>query len=292
VRALQARGLSAARSCVLVGYTRSNLYYRRKPVPDEPLRRRIEELAAQRPRWGWRRLLILLRRERAAIGECRFRRIYRALGLQVRPRKKRKVRYVRGNAVAPVHAPNQRWSLDFMHDTLASGRRLRVLMIVDDFTRECLATEIERAFSSSRVIAVLERVGLTRGFPQMLRFDNGAELTSHAMLRWGAQRGIELHFIEPGKPIQNAHVESLNGRTRDEFLNLHIFLTLDQARDAAAAWLLDYNEVRPHSSLGDRTPKEFADTITTLKPSQGISCLKNHLRSRDSSQTPQKSVAA
>jgi putative transposase len=268
VRALQGHGLSALRSCALVGYTRSNLYYQRKPVADEPLRRRIQELAAQRPRWGWRRLLILLRRDSAPIGEYRFRRIYRALGLQVRPRKKRKVRYVRGNAVAPVCAPNQRWSLDFMHDTLASGRRLRVLMLVDDHTRECLATEIERAFSSRRVIAVLERIALVRGYPKTLRFDNGAELTSHAMLRWGAERGIELHFIDPGKPIQNAHIESLNGRTRDEFLNLHTFLTLDQARDAAAAWLLDYNEVRPHSSLGGRTPKEFAETIATLKLSQ------------------------
>jgi len=268
VRALQGHGVSAVRSCALIGYTRSNLYYRRKPATDEPLRARVQELAAQRPRWGWRRLLILLRRERAVIGEYRFRRIYRALGLQVRPRKKRKVRYVRGNTVAPVNAPNQRWSLDFMHDTLASGRCLRVLMIVDDFTRECLATEIERAFSSHRVIAVLERIALTRGFPQTLRFDNGAELTSHAMLRWGAERGIELHFIDPGKPVQNAHVESLNGRTRDEFLNLHTFVTPDQARDAAATWLLDYNEVRPHSSLGDRTPKEFADTITTIKLSQ------------------------
>jgi len=228
----------------------------------------MQELATKRPRWGWRRLLIVMRREDPAIGEYRFRRIYRNLGLQVRPRKKRKVRYVRGQVVAPVHAPNERWSLDFMHDTLASGRRLRVLMVMDDFTRECLATEVERAFSSHRVIAVLERLGCVRGLPKTLRFDNGAELTSRAMLRWGAERAIDLHFIDPGKPIQNAHVESLNGKARDEFLNMHSFLTLDQARSAAADWLTDYNEVRPHSSLGDRTPKEFADILATIKPSQ------------------------
>lgn len=180
------------------------------------------------------------------------------------------MRYVRGNAVSPVHAPNERWSLDFMHDALASGRRLRVLMVIDDFTRECLVTEIERGFSSRRVISILERIAFIRGLPKTLRFDNGAELTSHAMLRWGAERGIDLHFIDPGKPIQNAHVESYNGRARDEFLNLHMFLTLDQARAAADAWLIDYNEIRPHSSLGNRTPKEFADTLTINPTSQLI----------------------
>ncbi len=261
MRALQDRGVAALRACALIGYTRSNLYYHRKPKDDEPVKTRLQDLAAQRPRWGWRRLLILLHRERVAVGEHRFRRIYRELGLQVRPRKKRKVRYVRGSAITPVHAPNERWSLDFMHDTLASGRRLRVLMIIDDFTRECLAVDVERGFSSRRVISVLERIAFERGLPRILRFDNGSELTSHAMLRWGAERGIELHFIDPGKPTQNAHVESFNGKARDEFLNLHSFLTLDQAREAAAAWLIDFNEVRPHSAIGNLTPAEFAKTL-------------------------------
>ncbi|HET9343876.1 MAG TPA: IS3 family transposase [Candidatus Eremiobacteraceae bacterium] len=267
MRALQTRGISALRACTLAGYARSNLYYRRKPRADEPIASRLQELATQRPRWGWRRLLIVLRREYDGVGEYRFRRIYRGLGLQVRPRKKRKVRYVRGNAIAPVHAPNERWSLDYMHDTLASGRRLRVLVIVDDYTRECLATEVERGFDSRRVIAVLERIGFVRGLPRTLRFDNGAELTSHTMLSWGAEQRIELHFIDPGKPIRNAHVESLNGKARDEFLNIHSFLTLDQARNAAAELLTDYNEVRPNSSLRGRTPKEFADTLL-INPSQ------------------------
>jgi putative transposase len=258
---LQDRGIDAVRACKLTGYTRSNLYYHRKPKDDEPVKTRLQDLAAQRPRWGWRRLLILLHRERIAVGECRFRRIYRELGLQVRPRKKRKVLYVRGNAIAPVHAPNERWSLNFMHDTLASGRRLRALMIIDDFTRECLAVEVDRGFSSRRVIGVLERIAFERGLPKILRFDNGSELTSHAMLRWGAERSIDLHFIDPGKPTQNAHVESFNGKARDEFLNLHSFLTLDQAREAAAAWLIDFNEVRPHSAIGNLTPMEFARNL-------------------------------
>ncbi len=262
MRALQDRGVPVVRACALIGYTRSNLYYHRKPKADEPLKTRLQELAAQRPRWGWRRLLIMVRRETSAIGEYRLRRIYRELGLQVRPRKKRNVRYVRGNTVAPVHTPNERWSLDFMHDTLASGRRLRVLMVIDDFTRECLAVQVERGFSSRRVIAALEAIAFERGLPKTLRFDNGAELTSHAMLRWGAERRIDLHFIDPGKPTQNAHVESFNGKARDEFLNLHSFLTLDQAREAAAAWLIDFNEVRPHSSIANLTPAEFAKNLT------------------------------
>ncbi len=268
MRALQNSGVSAVRACELIGYTRSNLYYRRQPKDDGLLKGRLQELAAERPRWGWRRLLILLRRERVSAGEHRMRRVYRELGLQVRPRKKRKVRYVRGNAIVPVTGPNQRWSLDFMHDTLASGRALRTLMIIDDFTRECLAIEVERGFSSRRVIRALEAIAFERGLPKTLRFDNGAELTSHAMLRWGAEKHVELHFIDPGKPVQNAHIESFNGRARDEFLNLHSFLTLAHAREAAADWMIDYNEVRPHSSIGNRTPKEFAAEFATNHPSQ------------------------
>ena len=251
------------RACALIGYTRSNLYYHRKPKDDERLKTRLQDLAAQWPRWGWRRLLILLHREKLAVGEYRLRRVYSELCLQVRPRKKRKVRYVRGSAIAPVNGPNERWSLDFMHDTLASGRRLRVLMVIDDFTRECLAVAVERGFSSRRVINVIEGIAFERGLPKVLRFDNGPELTSHAMLRWGAERFIDLHFIDPGKPTQNAHVESFNGKARDEFLNLHSFLTLDQAREAAAAWLIDFNEVRAHSAIGNLTPAEFAKTLTT-----------------------------
>lgn len=266
--ALQERGVSATRACQLVGYNRSNLYYRRKSKPDAAPKARLQELAVERPRWGWRRLLVLFRRERIAIGEHQFRRLYRELGLQVKARKKRHVRYVRGNAVAPVNAVNERWSLDFMHDTLASGRTIRTLMVIDDFTRECLAIEVERGFSSRRVIRTLEAIAFERGIPKTLRFDNGAELTSRVMLQWGAEKSILLHFIDPGKPTQNANIESFNGRARDEFLNLHSFLTLDQARDAAAEWRIDYNDVRPHSSLGNLTPTEYANGLRKTDDSQ------------------------
>lgn len=269
MRALQAKKIPVVRACELIGYTRSNLYYRRKERDDETLKARMNDLAAQRPRWGWRRLLILVHREQINVGERRFRRIYRELGLKVRPRRKRHVRYVRGNKVLPVNAPNERWSLDFMHDTLANGRKIRTLMVIDDFTRECLAIAVATSFSSKGVIRILESIEFDNGvLPQTLRFDNGPELSSRAMLLWGAQRSINLHFIDPGKPTQNAHVESFNGRARDELLNMHCFLTIDSAREAAETWRVDYNEVRPHSSLENLTPKEFIQALKITQPSQ------------------------
>lgn len=269
MRALQTRKISLVRACELIGYTRSNLYYRRREHADEALKARLNELAAQRPRWGWRRLLIMIRRDKINIGERRFRRIYGELGLKVRPRRKRHVRYVRGNRVTPVHVPHERWSLDFMHDTLAAGRKIRTLMVIDDFTRECLAVAVAPSFSSKAVIRILEAIEFNTGvLPTTLRFDNGPEFSSRAMLLWGAQRNINLHFIDPGKPTQNGHIESFNGKARDEFLNLHCFLTIDQARDAAEQWRVDYNEVRPHSSLGNLTPKEFIESLQINQPSQ------------------------
>jgi len=268
VRALQDLGLSERRACVIVGQPRRTLHYRAPPKDDAPIVERLKTLAAERPRWGWRRLLIMLRRERIEVGEYRFRRIYRSLGLQVRPRRKRHVRYVRGSAVPPVSMPNERWSLDFMHDTLANGRRIRTLMVIDDYTRECLAIAVDGGFSTARVLRVLEAVAFERGLPKTLRFDNGAELTSRAMLRWGAEHDVALHFIDPGKPTQNAHVESFNGKARDEFLNLHCFRSLPEARAAAEAWRQDYNEIRPHSSLGNLTPREFVRQHEMTQPSQ------------------------
>lgn len=267
MRALQDHGVSRVRACAIVGQPRRTLYYRGKPKDDDPIATRLQELAQQRPRFGWRRLLVLFRRQ-DGIGEYRFRRIYRALALQVRPRKKRKVRYVRGNAIAAVHAPNARWSIDFMHDRLANGRTIRTMNIVDDFTRECLALEVAFSFGSADVIRRFEDVAFERGFPTTVRFDNGSEFTSRAMLQWGAERDVQLHFTEPGRPMQNAHIESLNGKIRDELLNAHSFLSIFEARRKAAEWLADYNEVRPHSALGYQTPREFADRFKTTPPSQ------------------------
>jgi putative transposase len=219
----------------------------------------MRELAAERPRWGWRRLKILFEREGIDAGYDRFLRIYRANGLQVRPRRKRKVAYVRGNLLPAVTRPNERWSIDFMHDRLIGGRTIRTLNIVDDFTRECLVLRIGHSFGSADFVRAFEDIAFDRGLPATVRFDNGSEFTSHAMLRWGAERRVALHFIAPGKPTQNANIESLNGRIRDELLNAHGFVSLFQARQVAEDWLQDYNAVRPHSALGFLTPKAFAE---------------------------------
>jgi putative transposase len=191
---LQADGVPQRRACDLVDCTRSTLHYRKRRPDDEPIAERMRELAAERPRWGWRRLKVLFKREGIAIGFDRFLRIYRANGLQVRPRRKRKVNYVRGNVVPAVTRPNERWSIDFMHDRLANGRKVRTLNIVDDFTRECLALRIAHSFGSADVIRELEDIAFERAFPETVRFDNGSEFTSLAMLRWSAERKIQNAF--------------------------------------------------------------------------------------------------
>lgn len=264
MRALQARGLSQRQACALAGCPRKTAQYRlRKPAPDPALVERLKELAERWPRFGYRRLFIMLRREGIALSWWQLRRIYRQLSLHVRPRRKRHVRYLRGSAITPVHQPNERWSIDFVHDRLAVGRPFRVLVVVDDCTRECLALEIAFSFASADVIRALEWIGFARGFAPTMRFDRGSEFTSRAMLQWSAERNVLLQFSDPGKPTQNANVESLNGRVRDELLNLHSFATIAQAREAADAWRWHYNQTRPHSALAYRTPREFADLFKT-----------------------------
>jgi putative transposase len=233
---------------------------RAEKLGDTRLKACMERHASERPRFGWRRLLILAQREIPGTGEYRFRRIYKGLTLQVRPRKKRKVKYVRGNAVPTVCRPNERWSIDFMHDSLANGRNYRTMNVVDDFTSECLALEPGFSFGSQDVVRCFENLAFERGaLPETVRFDNGPEFTSRVMLQWGAERNVELHFIQPGKPTQNAKIESLNGRIRDELLNAHCFATIENVRSLAETWRRDYNEVRPHSTLGGLTPREYAN---------------------------------
>ena len=269
VRALQTRGLSQRQACALVGCPRKTAQYRsRKPPPDPQLVERIKTVAERWPRFGYRRLFIMLRRDRIELSWWRMRRIYRQFGLHVRPRRKRHVRYIRGGGTAPVYHPNQRWSIDFVHDRLALGRPIRALVVVDDYTRECLALEIAFSFASADVIRALEGISFVRGLAPAIRFDRGSEFTSRAMLHWSAERNVMLQFSDPGKPTQNANVESLNGRIRDELLNLHSFATIAQARETADLWRRHYNETRPHSALGYRTPREFADQFEITRPSQ------------------------
>jgi len=223
------------------------------------LGQRLCDLAAERRRFGYRRLGVLLRREGIVANHKRIYRVYAAAKLQVRKRVKRRVALGRGEAIALATRPNSRWSLDFVHDTLRNGRRIRTLTIVDDYTRESLAIEVDTSISGSRVVRVLDRIAMERGaYPQTLVMDNGTELTSLAMLAWASTTRVQLHYIAPGKPTQNAFIESFNGKFRDECLNDNVFGTLAEARQIIECWRLDYNQHCPHRSLGQLTPNEFA----------------------------------
>ena len=215
------------------------------------------QLAREKPRYGYRRLHVLLRRDGEAVNHKRVYRVYREAGLCLR-RKKRK-HCVRMQSPLRQHtAANQEWGLDFVHDAIASGRSIRVLGVVDAYTRECLALEADTSFASRRVTRVLEEIMGLRGRPQSIRCDNGPELTSRHFLAWCLEQRIELVHIQPGKPTQNARVESFNGRFREECMQASWFENLFDARRKIFAWRKEYNEERPHSSLGYQTPAEFA----------------------------------
>ena len=251
-------GFSERRACAVVGIGRSTARYRARPRADEPrLRQRLRELAAERPRFGYRRLHVLLRREGIAANHKRVARLYREEGLAVRKRgRKRVARDGRGRAVLPT-GPNQQWAVDFLSDALAWGRRIRIFAVVDVFTRDALAIEVATSLPGGRVVRVLGRLAAARGAPREIVLDNGPESAGRAVDRWAYEQGVRLRFIEPGKPVQNATAESFNGRLRDECLNEHWFLSLADARRIVEDWRPDYNRARPHSALGYRPPEAF-----------------------------------
>lgn len=251
-------GLSERRACRLVGLSR--MAARRRVVPrlDGLLRERLVALAGERRRFGYRMLHALLRREGWAVNHKRVERLYREERLKLRRRTRKRVAMEpRAGQWCPV-AANQRWSLDFTEDALASGRKFRTANVKDDCTRECPAIEVDFSLPAARVVAMLERAGAARGWPELLVVDNGSELRGRVLEAWAWRRGVKLFFIDRGKPVQNAYIESFNGRFREECLNLHWFTSLDEARRIIEAWRIDYNEQRPHSSLKYRTPVEFA----------------------------------
>jgi putative transposase len=267
---MERHGLSQRRACELVGLDRSTLRYRCRRPDDAALRQRLRELAAERRRFGYRRLGWMLAREGHALNHKKLYRLYREERLMVRRRRGRKRAL---GTRAPMMLPstiNQRWSLDFVSDTLGDGRRFRILCMVDDFSRECLATVVDTSLGGVRVVRELERLTTERAVPQEMISDNGTELTSGAVLRWATGR-LAWHYIEPGKPVQNAFIESFNSRLRDECLNEHVFLSLTEARQIIEAWRYDYNHCRPHGSLGALTPNEFAvlKGQKTQPPQQG-----------------------
>jgi len=255
-------GLSERRACSIVDADRTMIRYRSRRPPDTALRARLRDLANERKRFGYRRLFILLRQDGEASGINRIYRLYKEEGLTVRKRGAR--RRAIGTRAPMVVAPraNARWSVDFVHDQLASGRRIRILNIVDDVTRECLAAIPDTSISGRRVARELSAVIARRGKPGMIVSDNGTEFTSNAMFAWTGEHKIAWHFIAPGKPMQNGFCESFNSRMRDELLNESLFLGLDHARVRIANWVADYNHRRPHSALGYLTPAAYAANLT------------------------------
>ena len=254
-------GLSERRACCIVDVDRKTVRYRSRRPSDVELRARLRDLANARRRFGYRRLFILLRQEGEPSGVNRIYRLYREEGLTVRKRRARR-RAVGTRAPIVVEAkPNARWSLDFVHDQFACGRRFRILNVVDDVTRECLAAIPDTSISGKRVARELTALIARRGKPGMIVSDHGTEFTSNAILAWTKEHRVEWHYIAPGKPMQNGFCESFNGRMRDELLNETLFFGLDHAKATISAWVDDYNHARPHSSLGYATPAKYAANL-------------------------------
>lgn len=261
-------GVSERRACKVVGLNRSTQRLAPPPITDEEaeLRAFLRQFSKARPRWGWRRAAKEARRQGRQVNDKRVRRLWRDEGLRV-PHKRRKKRLsgvgVHVGAMCPIR-PNVLWALDFQFDTLADGRTIKMLNVIDEFTREALAIEVDRSIDADHVVAVLERLAAQRGSaPVYVRFDNGPEFVAHAVADWCRFTGTNSVFIDPGSPWQNAWIESFNGKFRDELLNGWQFDSLQEARVIIEDWRIDYNWKRPHTAHGDLTPGEFAAKWTT-----------------------------
>jgi putative transposase len=250
--------LSERRVCRLLSLNRAfKRYQTSKRQQDEIITNKLSELAARFRRFGYKRLHILLRREGIVINHKRTYRLYKEAGLAIRKHKK-KCPYEKRGKPGSVEIPNTRWSFDFVSDSLANGRRIRALTVIDEATRESLAIEVDTSLTGVRVVGVLNRIAFFRGYPSEILTDNGPEFISHALSEWTYEKNIQHLFIEPGKPVQNAYIESFNGKFREECLDAHWFKSLSDARRTIEAWRIEYNNLRPHSSLGNLTPTEYA----------------------------------
>ena len=247
-------GVSERRACSILEADRSSVRYRHRRPADTELRQRLRELSRERRRFGYRRLQILLHREGIRMNHKKLRRLYREEGLQVRKRGGRKRALGSRAPILLPGRPGERWSLDFMSDSFCDGRRFRILCVVDDFSRECLALVADTSLSGLRLARELDLLISRHGKPATIVSDNGTEMTSNAILKWQEGTGVAWHYIAPGKPMQNGFVESFNGRLRDECLNETLFASLPHAREVLARWRQDYNHVRPHSALGGKPP--------------------------------------
>ena len=250
-------------ACRLIGSHRSTVRYQGTSRPnDTELRGWLRSMATERPRFGYRRLHALLQREGWQVNHKRVHRVYRGEGLMIKRRTRKRIAERRGPFPTITQMPDDCWSLDFMSDALATGRRFRTLGIIDTCTREALAIEVDTSLPGARVVRVLDQLITKRGRPMEFVLDNGPELISRVLDQWAAEQGIRLGFIEPGKPVQNAVMESFNGRFRVECLNSHWFTSLADARQIIEAWRQAYNQVRPHSSLNYATPQEVHGQLT------------------------------
>lgn len=256
--ACKAHGVSQRRACDVLGVDRTSVRYRSIRPDDQPLRDAMKAVAAERRRFGYRRIHVMLQRQGIEMNLKKLRRLYRDEKLQVRKRGGRKRALGTRRPIGVPNGANERWSLDFVSDAFTDGRRFRVLAVVDDYTRECLTLVADTSLSGLRVARELDALIVRRGRPSMIVSDNGSELTSMAILKWCQDTAVEWHYIAPGKPMQNGFVESFNGSFRDECLNETLFSSLAEARTQITLWKEDYNGQRPHSSLGNITPIEFA----------------------------------
>jgi putative transposase len=242
----------------MIGLSRTSFCYKPVSKPDEEIIvKRLKKLAETRRRFGCPRLHIMLRREGFMINHKRTERIYKQEGLILRIRRRKKLSSLLRTEMPRPNYPNHIWSMDFMRDNLADGRTIKVLSVVDEWTRKCFRIEVDTSINGMRVVRVLTEIGQIEGLPEIIIIDNGPEFISNALDNWAYQRGVKLTFIRPGKPVENAYIESFNGRFRDECLNENWFLTLEHARGIIERWRMDYNNARPHSSLGYLTPEEF-----------------------------------
>jgi putative transposase len=264
-------GVGVRRACHLAQFSRAAWYRRSTRADQAPLRLRIRELAHARPRFGYQRIWVLLRREGWMVNRKRVRRLYRLEGLQVRMRMRRRKHMAlhRGPAPTPV-GPTERWSMDFVHDALADGRPFRVLTVVDQWSRQSPVLETATAMSGLAVGEALDRALTGRPMPRSITVDHGTEFTSRALEDWAYRRGVQLDFTRPGKPVENAFIESFNGRLRDECLNVHQFTSIEDAKQKIEAWRVDYNQRRPHGSLGHLTPNEFAARSQAPQAVEGV----------------------
>jgi len=255
---LKAHRISERRACRLVGFSRAAIWRPLRGREDDALRTRLKQLAERYPRYGYPTLHDMLRAEGLVRNPKRTYRLYREQGLQVRSKKRKKLRRPRVPLAVPTRV-NERWSVDFVSDQLANGRRFRVFNIVDDFSRECIAQVVDFSISGLRLTRELDQISGRRSLPLKIVCDNGPELTCKAMFFWAKQRRVKLHFIQPGKPTQNAFVESFNGKFREYCLDLHWFASITDARSTISEWRKHYNHVRPHRSLGRIPPALFAE---------------------------------